>query len=127
MASTSGATKSIQILSGLGAGVILVVLIISTLMRGAVVVIGDKSEQVTRTVQHLDSVDSLRMIIYTLSREFQVSEGSLHSALDTIYGFLVLVCCLVLLLLVMVVVQARRLAIAETRLSSAEQSLKEKR
>lgn len=88
--------------------VMLGALFTTSFMASSIEPVGKSSAELLRVAEHLDSVSSIRTILFSYSQQFNVAEANLNRALNTALGFLTLASLLVVTLVVVVMTLVRR-------------------
>lgn len=100
--------------------VMLLALVISMVMAGSIQPVGKSSQELLRVAQQLDSVASIRDILFTYSHQYGVTEASLQRALNAALGFLTLGAALVAGLAAALMAQVRRVEKLERQLADLQ-------
>jgi len=107
------------LLCGTAVLLMLAALLTTSFMASSIEPVGKSARELLRVADQLDSVASIRTILFSYSQQFSVAEASLNRALSTALGFLTLGSLLVVALVVALMSQIRRVRRLQEQLDKA--------
>ena len=102
--------------------IMLAALLTTSFMASSIEPVGKSASELLRVADQLDSVTSIRTILFSYSQQFSVAEEHLNRALSTALGFLTLASMLVVALVVALMGQVRRVRQLKEQLAKAREA-----